>query len=279
MTTHTTLKLHARTLALSGLLQSLDMRLQEAQSHNLPHAQFLELLLQDEIHIREQRQILRRTKAAAFRSHTRLQDFDFTFNPAIPRARIHELAACHFIRQKRDALLIGPPGVGKTHLAQALGAEAIRAGFHVLYRSIFDLVGDTTSSATPPLDPTRLQRLLLKPDLLIIDDMGLKTLPARSGEILLEIIMRRHENRSTLMTSNRPVEEWGQLLGDIPAASAILDRLLHRSEIIAITGPSYRLHQSTAHHLAATAAAVYASATPASIGASAAATIPPTSPA
>jgi hypothetical protein len=102
---------------------------------------------------------------------------------------------------------------------------------------------------------SRLQRLLLKPDLLIIDDMGLKNLPSRSGEILSEIIMRRHENRSTLMTSNRPVEEWGQLLGNIPAASAILDRLLHRSDIIAITGPSYRLHQSTAHHLAATAAA------------------------
>lgn len=123
-----------------------------------------------------------------------MEDFDFTFNPSIPRARVHELAACHFIRQKRDAFLIGPPGVGKTHLAQAIGAEAIRAGFHVLYRSIFDLASDMPTNATPA-DNARLQRLLLKPDLLIIDDMGLKNLPARSGEILLEIIMRRHENR------------------------------------------------------------------------------------
>lgn len=96
-----------------------------------------------------------------------------------------------------------------------------------------------------PADNARLQRLLLKPDLLIIDDMGLKNLPARSGEILLEIIMRRHENRSTLMTSNRPVEEWGQLLGDIPAASAILDRLLHRSEAVVIKGRSYRMKDQT----------------------------------
>jgi DNA replication protein DnaC len=136
-------------------------------------------------------------------------------------------------------------------LAEQMGFGSLSC---VLYRSIFDLASDMPTNATPA-DNARLQRLLLKPDLLIIDDMGLKNLPARSGEILLEIIMRRHENRSTLMTSNRPVEEWGQLLGDIPAASAILDRLLHRSDIIAITGPSYRLHQSTAHHLAATAAA------------------------
>ena len=113
---------------------------------------------------------------------------------------------------------------------------------------------DLAASEGGPAE-SRLLARYLKPGLLIIDDMGLKTLHPRSGELLLEIILRRHEVRSTIMTSNRPVEEWGQLLGDIPAASAILDRLLHRSDIIAITGPSYRLHQSTAHHLAATAAA------------------------
>ena len=182
--------------------------------------------------------IARRHKAADFRELRSLDNFDFAFNPSIDRARIYELAACHFIRQQRDALLVGPPGVGKSHLVQAIGVHAIKAGFLVLYRSVFNLVRELSAEATPAGE-SRLLGKYLKPDLLIIDDMGLKILPSKSGEILLEIIMRRYENRSTLMTSNRPIEEWGKLLSDVPAASAILDRLLHHAEVIAITGRSY----------------------------------------
>jgi DNA replication protein DnaC len=137
-------------------------------------------------------------------------------------------------------LLVGPPGVGKSHLVQAIGREVLKAGFLVLYRSIFDLVRELLTQETQ-IAESRLLNKYLKPDLLIIDDMGLKILPQKSGEILLEIIMRRYENRSTMMTSNRPIEEWGKLLSDVPAASAILDRLLHHAEIIPINGRSYRL--------------------------------------
>ena len=235
-----TLKQHIQNLHLSGLLSSLELRLQEAEANRLPYAQFLELLLQDEINVRHQRMLARRRKSADFREPRSLENFDFGFNPSINRAQIYELAACQFVRQHRDVLLVGPPGVGKSHLVQAIGLEVLKAGFVVLYRSIFDLVRELLTQETLAGE-ARLLNKYLKPDLPIIDDMGLKILPSKSGEILLEIIMRRYENRSTMMTSNRPIEEWGKLLSDVPAAGAILDRLLHHAEIIPITGRSYRL--------------------------------------
>jgi DNA replication protein DnaC len=235
-----------KQLRLSGLLQALDVRLQEAASHALSHAEFLELILQDELAVRSDRQLQRRIKAASFRDLKTLDDFDWAFNPSIKKKQIYDLATGRFIREARDVLLLGPPGLGKSHLVQAIGGHALKAGFVVLYRSIFDVVRDFLHDEALGGEDKVLARYL-KPDLLIIDDMGMKQLPKRSGEYLFEIIMRRYETRSTMMTSNRPLEDWGKLIGDVPSATAILDRFLHHAEIVRISGKSYRLrHQPRA---------------------------------
>ncbi len=235
-----TLRQSLKTLRLSALAHSLEVRLQEARSNRLSHQQFLELVLQDELETRANRRIVRRTKAAAFRDKRSLEDFDFSFNLSVKKPQIYQLATARFLEKTEDILLIGSPGVGKSHLAQAIGYQLIKLGKTVLYRSIFDVVDQLRNDE----DTARHERILskyFKADLLIIDDMGIKQLPPKSGEYLFEIIMRRYELRSTLMTSNRPLEEWGKLIGDVPIASAILDRFLHHAHVIKIQGRSYRL--------------------------------------
>jgi DNA replication protein DnaC len=237
-----------RKLRLSGLLETLEVRLQEAQGARLTHEEFLELILQDELLVRDQRKIARRVKSAAFRDLKTLEDFDWSFNPRIPRNQMYNLATGKFIKQRRDVLFCSPPGTGKSHLVQAIGYQLIKLGYVVLYRSIFDVVRDFLHDEAMD-GHDRVMARYLKPDLLIIDDFGMKELPKRSGEFLFEIVMRRYETRSTIMTTNRPVEDWGKLLGDVPIATAILDRFLHHAEIISVTGDSYRLRnrKPTAH--------------------------------
>lgn len=229
-----------RRLRLSGLASSLSVRLQEAQGNQLSHMEFLELLLEDEIRIRDERSLTRRLNAAQFREQKTLEDFDFSFNTSLNRKTIHDLAAGAYVRAHEDILFIGPPGVGKSHLAQALGHQACRMGLNVFYRSIFDAVSDLMQAEALSETSPRLRKYLT-PDLLIIDDMGLKRLPKHAGEHLFELIMRRSELKSTIMTSNRPLEDWGKLIEDVPTATAILDRFLSRAHVFEIKGKSYRM--------------------------------------
>jgi len=229
-----------RKLRLSGLSETLEVRLHEASGNRLSHLEFLELILQDELLIRDQRKIARRVKSAGFRDLKNLEEFDWNFNPMIKRNQMYELATGRFIKERHDVLFCAPPGVGKSHLIQAIGYQAIKLGYTVLYRSIFDVVRDFLHDEAMD-GHDRVMARYLKPDLLIIDDFGMKALPKRSGEFLFEIVMRRYETRSTMMTTNRPLEDWGKLLGDVPTATAILDRFLHHAETITIEGRSYRL--------------------------------------
>lgn len=235
-----TLSTTLRKLRLSGLAETLELRLQEAGGNHLTHAEFLELILQDELMVRHNRQIARRVKSAGFRDLKTLDEFDWSFNPSVKKNQIYDLAAGKFLNERRDVLLCGPPGTGKSHLVQSVGYHLVKHGHVVLYRSIFDVVRDFLHDEAMD-GHDRIMARYLKPDLLIIDDFGMKQLPKRSGEFLFEIVMRRYEARSTVMTSNRPIEDWGKLLGDVPTATAILDRFLHHAEIITITGKSYRL--------------------------------------
>ena len=221
--------------------------MQEAAGHGLSHAEFLELIVHDELAVRGDRKLERRFKTAQFRERKSLEDFDWSFNPSIPRKQIYDLASCRFLREGRDVLWLGPPGVGKSFMVQAIGYQAIKAGYTVYYRSIFDLVRDFLHDEVLGQEDKILNKYL-KPELLIIDDMGMKQLPRRSGECLFEVVMRRYETRSTMMTSNRPLEDWGKLLGDAPGASAILDRFLHHAELVQMSGRSYRLR----HHSGST---------------------------
>lgn len=229
-----------KQLRLSGLAETLEVRLQEASGNRLTHTEFLELIFQDELLVRQQRQIARRVKAASFRELKVLEDFDWSFNSSIKKNQIYDLATGRFLKEHQDVLLCGPPGTGKSHIIQAIGYQLIKLGHVVLYRSIFDVVRDFLHDEAME-GHERVMARYLKPDLLVIDDFGMKQLPKRSGEFLFEIVMRRYETRSTMMTTNRPLEDWGKLLSDVPTATAILDRFLHHAEIITITGKSYRL--------------------------------------
>jgi DNA replication protein DnaC len=235
-----------RQLRLGGMAKAVSLRAQQARAEKLGPVDFLSLLVHDELEKRRDRLLDRRIKAAEFRDIRTLDTFDWKFN-SLDRALIFELASGRFIEQREDVLLLGNAGVGKSHIAQAIGMAAIVAGFRVLYREAHVLFEDLLLAGATGERAAAIATYSEIP-LLIIDDLGMRQLPANAAEDLLEIIMRRYERASTILTSNRPIEDWPKLFGDTPAVAAFLDRLMHHSHLIEIRGKSYRLHE---HSLAA----------------------------
>ena len=229
-----------RKLRLSGMATTLETRILEAQAERMAPLDFLSQLVTDELERRQDRLIERRIKHARFRDAGRTLDgFDFEFNKKMDRRLVFELATGRFVSRAEDALFLGPPGTGKSHLVQAIGHAVILQGWPVAYREAHVLIEELADAM---LEGTRKEYLarMEKVPLLIVDDLGMRKLPHTAAEDLLELVIRRYERTSTILTSNRPVDDWGKLLGDTAAVSALLDRMLHHAHVIKCGPRSWR---------------------------------------
>jgi len=229
-----------RQLRLGGMAAVLETRLRQAQAETMAPIDLIACLVTDELNRRTERLLDRRRKQAAFRDPNKtLDNFDFTFNPKMNRSLVFDLATGTFISRREDGLFLGPGGTGKSHLAQAIGQAAIQQGYRVIYRETHVLLDDLAEAIAEGTRKEFMESLASVP-LLIIDDFGMRKLPLTAAEDLLEVIMRRYERASTLLTSNRPVEDWGKLLGDVAAVTAMLDRLLHHGHVLKCGPRSWR---------------------------------------
>ena len=229
-----------RQLRLGGMAAVLETRLRQAQAEPMAPIDLLSCLVSDELTRRSDRLLERRRKEAGFRDANRtLDNFDFGFNPKMNRGLVFDLATCRFVDRREDALFLGPGGTGKSHLGQAIGHAAILQGHRVLYREAHALLEELADAVAEGRRKKYMAELTLVP-LLIIDDFGMRKLPLTAAEDLLEIVMRRYERASTLLTSNRVVEDWGRLLGDTAAVGAMLDRLLHHGHVLKCGPKSWR---------------------------------------
>src|SRR5712692_4808735 len=239
-----TLQLQPRLkrLKLGGMLQTLELRLDQAHQEKLGHLEFLELMLEDEIQRRANKALARRIQRARFEEERTLADFDFAFNAKIPASQIRDLATCGFIERKESVLLVGPVGVGKTHIAQAIGHAACRQGRSVLFDKTARVLSDLGAGHLDATWERRLRRYL-SPDLLILDDFGLRAFSERQGEDLYELVSERVRRGSTIVTSNRPPSEWYALFPNAVLAEGALDRLINAAHHITLEGKSFRPRQ------------------------------------
>jgi len=234
------LKSKLKDLKLAGITKSIENRNRFALENKISYIEFLELIIEDEYANRLANSYQKRFSKAKLNLQKTIDNYDFSFQPQLDKKLISELSACRFINEKKNIILMGKPGVGKTHLANALGLEAIKQGYKVIFSHVNDMIEKLYQSKA---DGTywNMQKNYLNCDLLILDELGFKKIPPLGLDDFFEIIRRRYETGSMIITTNRSFEDWGQIFGDMVLASAIIDRVVHYSHIIKINGESFRI--------------------------------------
>jgi len=228
-----------KKLRLSGMGELLELRLKQAQEEDLGYEEFLSLLLEDEFNQRAQNKRKGLYKQARLPFEKGLEDFDFSFQPSIKKKEILELATGIFVEKKSNVLFIGQPGTGKTHLSVALGLEVLGRGGSVLFTTVWEMISQLQQARADYSYHKRIKQYL-KPDLLILDELGYRSMAEKTVEDFFEIVTGRYEKGSIVITSNRPVDEWDKVFMDKTLTSAIVDRLIHHCSMITIKGESYR---------------------------------------
>jgi DNA replication protein DnaC len=232
-----------RSLRLSGMIATLEARALQVAHHEMDFIEAFSGLVQDELDRRRSRLLERRFSHSGLPERKDLKDFDWSYNPRLPKREILDLATLKFIDAHEGALFLGPPGLGKSHVAKALAQLAVSRGYKVLYREAHQLIDDIHEARE--LGELRKYRQQLNgAELLVVDDLFLRKLPPSAGELLAGVIMSRYEKRSMIITSNRPVDDWGKLLGDVVVVTSLLDRLMHHAHLLKFEGKSWRLKEA-----------------------------------
>ena len=232
-----------RALRLSGMTATLQARALQVANHEMDFIEAFSWLVQDELDRRRSRLLERRFALSGLPERKDLKDFDWGYNPKLPKRDVLELATLKFIEDRDGVLLLGPPGVGKSHIAKAIAQLAVQCGYKVLYREAHVLLEEINEARE--LGEFRKHRAQLKSaDLLVIDDLFLRKLPATAGDELADVLMSRYEKLSTVITSNRPIDDWPRLLGDVVVVTPLLDRVMHRGHLLKFEGKSWRLKEA-----------------------------------